>query len=196
MGTSKEKDKWREFFGEPYLPRDDPMESNVYFLDDAEWDRVVSIADDSDLPFDEREGWKRLKLWEIGLCLSSGGTLSGDAARWIGRALQNVALGEDAKRELGLQRGRGRFTKVLRERAWAAEMTWLTRNHRTQDRAAEMIAEKMGLAEIREIKQAHNDLKYRRGIFKRIREVVIRGNGARGVILRSDYEEFTWNDVE
>ena len=196
METSKEKDKWRDFFGEPYIPIDDPMESNVYHCDNAEWKRVESIADDPELPFDEREGWQRLKLWEIGQCLSSGGKLSSDPARWIGRVLQNIARGEDAKREMGLQRGRGPYTKVIRERAWAAEMTWLTHNGMTQEAAAEKIADQEGLAEVRMVKEAHNNLKARKGIFKRIQEVVVRSGVVPQVILRSDYEEFIWGEAE
>ena len=188
----KDKNKWRDYFGEPHSPKRDSTESNVYYLNDAEWDRIVSIADDPELPSDETEGWRRLKLWQIGECLSSGGELSGTASRWVGRALQNIALGEDAKRALGLQGASGPRTKILRMRAWAAEMMWLTNQGKTQDEAALIVAEKSGVADHNAVKAIHNDLKNRRGIFKRVREVVVGSGENPCVTLKSDFEEFVW----
>ena len=188
----KDKNKWRDYFGEPHAPRNDSTEGSVYYFNDAEWDRVVSIADDPELPSDETEGWRRLKLWQIGECLSSGGELSGNASRWVGRALQNIALGEDAKRALGLQGASGPRTKILRMRAWAAEMTWLTKQGRTQDEAALIVAENSGVADHNAVKSVHNDLKNRRGIFKRVQKVVVSDGDTPHVVLRSDFEEFVW----
>ena len=188
VGKKSEAVNWRDVFNNVESAYDDTETAPEF--DDTEWNRIAAIADDLALPFSQRELWIRLRIWAIGEALIHGRRLPDEAARWIGQVLQNIAQGDDPKDQFRLKTPSHAPKSVTRRQAWAAEMVWLTHQGETQTDAACIIAERESLKETRQIIQAHNDLRKRRGVFQSVTEVIIEESAERYVAILSEHGVF------
>lgn len=104
----------------------------------------------------------------LGRALESGGDIPPEAAQWLGRALVEIARGENAEAALGLGRPRGKPKDLGTQAMIAAWVYYLVHRGLSQNKAADMVAEHLGLAETKEIKHLHNQLKARIGTFSHV----------------------------
>jgi hypothetical protein len=140
----------------------------------SEWQQHHSFAEfmNGESPFEiiRRCGTAAVRLSMLGKALESGGEIPQEAAKWLGHALVEIARGANPDAALGIWRGKGRPVNIRRRKSIAATMAYLVHHGMSQDAAAHELAELMG-KEPRELKQAHNDLKARRGLFVHVESV-------------------------
>lgn len=141
----------------------------------SEWRHAHSYAEfmDGERPPEiiRRGATAAIRLSILGNALESGGEIPQEAAKWLGHALVEIARGASPDAALGIWRGQGRPANIRRRKSIAATMAYLVHHGMSQDAAADELAAALGLSETREIKQAHNDLSARRGLFAHVESV-------------------------
>jgi hypothetical protein len=163
----------------------------------ADWEEFHAMAEwtESDVPL-KRELTACGRLALLGNALESGGTMPPEAARWLGRALVEIAKGKDADSVFGIWRKQGRPKKRGWTKIKAATMAYLVDHDMNQDEAAWAFAtwlpryRERGVSETRDLKQAHNDLKARRGIFSSVEAVEISPGEVRFVLPGSHWATY------
>jgi hypothetical protein len=144
-----------------------------------EWRECQTYCEWTDEQFLRRELAAAVRLGMLGKALEAGTAVPPEALQWLGRALVQIARGADAETVLGLWHGKGRPPKREATKRKAATMAYLVHHGMNQDEAAGKLAESMprfhrkGVLETRDLKQAHNDLKARRGVFEPVKGVEV-----------------------
>ena len=161
-----------------------------------DWRECQSFCEWTDEWFLRRELAAAIRLGMLGKALEAGGTVPPDALQWLGRALMQIARGSDADIVFGIWHAKGRPPKRTATKLKAATMAYLVHHGMNQDEAAGKLAESMprfyrkGVLETRDLKQAHNDLKARRGLFVPVQGVEVVADAVRFALLHGPTTTF------